>query len=136
MHATEAPMPFCRWQVGPESAHQRTDNGLQADQWSYNIPVPGGAIYAAQVSLLQGKITAPYSGILSLLLVTGGNVTLPVQGVYQGTTYAPAVSQRALSSPVPVSASCCRPSRLSLRSLAGILDCSDSASISHANSLG
>ena len=89
---TKILLRLCRWQVGPENPHQRTDNGLQADQWSYNIPVPGGAIYAAQVSLLQGKITVPYTGTLSLLLVTGGNVTLPVQGVYQGTTYAPAVS--------------------------------------------
>ena len=37
---------------GP-SEHQRSENGLQADQWSYNIPVPAGAIYAARVSLLQ-----------------------------------------------------------------------------------
>ena len=98
--------------MGPESPHQRTDNGLQADQWSYNIPVPGGAIYAAQVSLLQGKITMPYSGILSLLLATGGNVTMPVQGVYKGTTFAPAVSQRALSQHIPLPASCCRPSKV------------------------
>ncbi len=85
--------------MGPESPYQRTDNGLQADQWSYNIPVPGGAIYAAQVSLLQGKISVPYTGTLSLLLVTGGNVTIPVQGVYQGTTYAPAVSHSLYQRP-------------------------------------
>lgn len=74
-----------------EGHHQRTDNNLQADQWSYNIPVPGGAIYTAQVSLLQGKIAVPYSGNMSLLLATGSNVTVPVQGMYTGTTYAPAV---------------------------------------------
>ena len=53
--------------------------------------MPGGAIYTAQVSLLQGKIAVPYSGNMSLLLVTGSNVTVPVQGMYTGTTYAPAV---------------------------------------------
>ncbi|CAK0786785.1 hypothetical protein CVIRNUC_009999 [Coccomyxa viridis] len=78
------------WQVSLEGHHQRTDNNLQADQWSYNIPVPGGAIYTAQVSLLQGKIAVPYSGNMSLLLATGSNVTVPVQGTYTGTTYAPA----------------------------------------------
>lgn len=78
--------------MGPEGPHQRADNALQADQWSYNIPVPAGAIYTAQVSLLQGKIALPYSGTLSLLLDTGGNITVPIQGTYTGTTYAPAVS--------------------------------------------
>jgi len=82
----------CRWQVSPNGPHQRNDNSLQADQWSYNIPVPGGAIYTAQVSLLQGKIIVPFSGILSMLLSTGASTTVPVQGVYTGTTYAPAVS--------------------------------------------
>ena len=53
--------------------------------------MPGGAIYIAQVSLLQGKIAVPYSGNMSLLLATGANVTVPVQGTYTGTTYAPAV---------------------------------------------
>ena len=53
--------------------------------------MPGGAIYTAQVSLLQGKIAVPYSGNMSLLLATGSNVTVPVQGTYTGTTYAPAV---------------------------------------------
>ena len=70
--------------------------------------MPGGAIYAAQVSLLQGKITVPYTGTLSLLLVTGGNITQPVQGVYQGTTYAPAVSDALTSHPMQVPASSCR----------------------------
>lgn len=83
--------------MSAEGPHQRTDNALQADQWSYNIPVPAGAIYTAQVSLLQGKIAVPYSGSLSLLLSTGGNVTVLVQGTYTGTTYAPAVSPISIS---------------------------------------
>ena len=81
--------------------------------------MPGGAIYAAQVSLLQGKITVPYTGMLSLLLVTGGNISLPVQGVYQGTTYAPAVSDVLESHPMQVTASLCR-----LLKEAGKLACS------------
>ena len=65
--------------------------------------MPGGAIYTAQVSLLQGKIAVPYSGNMSLLLATGSNVTVPVQGTYTGTTYAPAVR----TPPQPWKPLCC-----------------------------
>lgn len=41
--------------MAPPAQHQRTEEGLQADQWSYNVPVPAGAVYAAHVSLLQAR---------------------------------------------------------------------------------
>lgn len=44
-----------RWLVSGPAQHQRAENGLQADQWSYNVPVPPGAIYRARVSLLQAR---------------------------------------------------------------------------------
>ena len=43
----------CRWLVSPPAPHQRSENGLQADQWSYNTSVPAGAIYNVHVTLLQ-----------------------------------------------------------------------------------
>ena len=82
-----------RWQPGPEGPHRRADNALQADQWSYNILVPAGAIYTAQVSLLEGKVAMPFSGTLSLLLNTRASVTVPIQSTYTGTNYAPAMSR-------------------------------------------
>ena len=39
----------------------------------------------------RARIAVPYSGNMSLLLATGSNVTVPVQGTYTGSTYAPAV---------------------------------------------
>lgn len=48
-----------RWQVAPPAQHQRREDGLQADQWSYNVPVPAGAVYAAHVSLLQARLFFP-----------------------------------------------------------------------------
>ena len=50
-----------RWLVSGPAQHQRAENGLQADQWSYNVPVPAGAIYQARVSLLQAR--APCGGL-------------------------------------------------------------------------
>jgi len=70
----------------------RTEDGLRADQWSYNVPVPAGAIYTAHVSLLQARISAPFSGNLTVQLDNGASLAIPVSGVYQGVTYAPAVS--------------------------------------------
>ncbi|CAL8465339.1 g4874 [Coccomyxa elongata] len=78
------------WQVAPPAQHQRTEDGLQADQWSYNVPVPAGAVYAAHVSLLQARITVPYSGNLTIQLDDGASLSVPVRGVYEGVTYAPA----------------------------------------------
>jgi hypothetical protein len=76
--------------TAPE-AHQRSEDGLQADQWSYNVPVPAGAIYAVHVSLLQARITVPFHGNLTVVLDNGAALTIPTQGVYEGVTYAPAV---------------------------------------------
>ena len=78
--------------MSPTAQHQRTEDGLQEDQWSYNVPVPAGAIYAAHVSLLQARISVSYSGNLTLQLDAGASLSIPVRGVYQGVTYAPAVS--------------------------------------------
>ena len=72
--------------------HQRQEQNLQADQWSYNVPVPAGAIYNVRVSLLQANILVPYTGNLTIQLDSGSSLTVPVQGMYEGTTYAPAVS--------------------------------------------
>lgn len=42
--------------------------------------------------LLQASIIVPYTGNLTMMLDSGANVTIPVNGTYQGTTYAQAVS--------------------------------------------
>lgn len=78
--------------MGPAGGHQRTEDGLQADQWSYSVPVPAGAIYAARVSLLQARISVPFSGNLTIQLDNNASLAVPVSGVYRGVTYAPAVS--------------------------------------------
>ena len=41
---------------------------------------------------LQASITVPYTGNHTMVLDSGANITIPVQGTYQGTTYAQAVS--------------------------------------------
>lgn len=43
-------------------------------------------------TLLQARITVPYSGNLTIQLDDGASLSIPVRGVYKGVTYAPAVS--------------------------------------------
>ncbi len=41
---------------------------------------------------MQARIAVPYSGNLTIQLDDGASLTVPVRGVYEGATYAPAVS--------------------------------------------
>lgn len=43
---------------------------------------------------VQARISVPYSGNLTLQLDAGAELSIPVRGVFQGVTYAPAVSRR------------------------------------------
>ena len=61
--------------------------------WGYNITVGPGGIDAVTVSAQQATISAlPYTATLSVVFTTGGNLTVPVQGTYQGFSYSPIVS--------------------------------------------
>ena len=56
-----------------------------------SFTTPAGGIDQLVASTTQATLAIPFSGTLQLALVTGLNLSMPVNGTYQGLTYSAVV---------------------------------------------
>ena len=91
-------LDLSRW-VLEEAPLQPRSNPPTPQPWNYSFTTPAGGIDQLQAVTTQATLSIPYSGSLNLALVTGLNLSMPVNGTYQGLTYSPVVSSlpRSLS---------------------------------------
>lgn len=82
------------WSLSSESFHNRSEALSTPRVWNYSVNVGPGGISRAVAQALQGSITATFTANLSVTLVSGGKLTLPVSGVFEGLSTSPVVRTR------------------------------------------
>ena len=84
-------MPHCRWVLEAALLQPRSNPPAPAP-WNYSFTTPPGGVDQLQATTTQAMLSIPFSASLNLALVTGLNLSMPVNGTYQGLVYSSVVS--------------------------------------------
>ena len=83
-------LPPCSWVLEAAPLQPRSNPPAPAP-WNYSFTTPPGGVNQLQATTTQAMLSIPFSGSLNLALVTGLNLSMPVNGTYQGLVYSSVV---------------------------------------------